>query len=577
MTIRSAEDADVQATFLATLVDEWVRCGVTDVVVGAGQRSTLGAGTLEAHPKLRVHTMVDERSGSYFALGLAMETGRPTLLWVTSGTATTEVSAAVMEANQALVPLIVCTADRPPELQHARDWQTADQRYLYMGATRWSFNPGVADAAMSGSWRSIAARAYGEALYNAKGPGPVHLNLPIREPWEFAYGELPAGRSGELPWHQWKPLSAIDELVSLPRRGVIIAGDERLDTGLAIEAARSLGWPILAETRSDLRVPADVVVASADVLARSPRFCAEVKPEVVLRFGRPGISKSVAAWLKGSDTQEWLVDPHGIWAGRTSEANVIVTADHREVCKRIIDQTPQAAPSEWLQMWKSLDKTAQLSIDEFMSDNSTGTLTEAVIGRELTEIVPPESNVFGGTSMPVRDVEWYARPRVDVKVYANRGVSGLEGLVSTAAGIARANPQRSNVALVGDLGFLYDTNAMWTLRSMASDLQLAIVVVDNRGGGIFSLFPHLRGLGDDVFQKVVGTPHDVDILSVAASFDIPTRTATTVEELASAVNDAIDAGGISVVYVRTDGRASMDFRVALHKHVVAQLEQTHFS
>lgn len=564
---------DLQATFFATLVDEWVRCGVTDAVLGAGQRSTILAGTLEKHPSIRTHVMVDERSAAYFALGIGIATQRPAVLWVTSGTATLELSAAVAEANTALVPLLVCTADRPLELQHARDWQSMDQRYLYQGATRWSFNPGVADAGMSSSWRSIAARSVGETMHHPAGPGPVHLNLPIREPWTFEYGDLPVGRPNNAPWHQWHsdPVAPSSELVSVlaqsGKRGVIIAGKTDLDAETVHACAQALGWPVLAEIRSEVRLPLETTVSTADALTRIPEFAEQQKPEIVLRLGMPVISKSVASWIQASGAEEWLIDMHDVWAGPTPDAHRIIRCDPNAFCKEVTGSSPVSTDPQWLESWKEAEAIAQQAIDESLAGDE---LSEPSIARCLVEYAPEHSNLFASTSMPVRDIEWYGKPRTNIHVHANRGLSGLEGLISTAAGIASSFPERSNLMMVGDLGFLYDINSLWALDD-TSNCRLTIVVVDNNGGGIFSLFSQLRGLGNDVFERVVATPHDMDLISVAQGFGVTVEEVKTRDELKNAVEESARSNGIHVVYVRTERPASLELRNRIHELVAQKI------
>ncbi len=563
--------SDTQATFFATLVDEWSRCGITDAVVGAGRRSTLLAGLLEVNSAIRVHVMVDERSASHFALGLSIATGRPAVMWCTSGTATVEFAAAVIEAHHSRVPLLVCTSDRPPELLHVRDWQAVDQRFLYAGSTRWSFDPGVADAAMRQSWRSIAARAFGETLHNPSGPGPVHLNLPIREPWTFDAGELPPGRPNGVPWHTWpratvRPSNeSIGALIAGERKGVIIAGNADYDYEPVHACARALGWPVFAEARSGTRVPESTTIAGYDALLRSPAFMEVHRPDVVVRFGMPVLSKTVTQWLQTHTPEQWLVSPFDEWTGTAGDAANIVRADIDEFCATVLALGPESADASWLQSWQRAERLAQRAIDEALLFD---VVTEPFVARSLAHSLPEGSILFASTSMPVRDVEWYAPARRGLSVIANRGVSGLEGMVSTAAGVA-LNNAGPNVLLTGDLGFLYDLNALWTLKGISGDLQLTIVIVDNDGGGIFDAFPELRGLGQNVYERVTFAPHRTDIVAAVEGLDVPVSVVTDPARLVDTVVQKCVEGGLGVVYVPIDRDTSSTMRKNIHACVAS--------
>src|ERR1700677_1833150 len=277
----------VQATFAATLVDEWVTGGVTDAVVCPGSRSTPLAFALA--DRLRVHVRLDERSAGFFAIGLSMASGQPTVLCVTSGTAAAELHAAVVEAHQGRVPLIVCTADRPPELHHVGASQTIDQVGLFTTSTRWSCDPGVPEESQEASWRPLAARAVAEARDGPRGPGPVHLNLAFREPLVGSAGPLPARPGPTLV--RSRPGAAVLD-TPLEGRGLIVAGANATSdpAGLVLLGER-LGWPILADPRSRCRLPG--TIAAADAIVRTPPST----PDTVVLLGAPWLSKAVGEQL----------------------------------------------------------------------------------------------------------------------------------------------------------------------------------------------------------------------------------------------------------------------------------------
>jgi 2-succinyl-5-enolpyruvyl-6-hydroxy-3-cyclohexene-1-carboxylate synthase len=286
-------DADVQATFAATLVDEWARAGVRHAVVAPGSRSTPLALALLADDRLRVHVVLDERSAGFYALGVGAATGVPAVVLTTSGTAAVELHPAVVEASYAGVPVVAVTADRPWELRDVGAPQTIDQAALFGGAVRWFADPGVADAAAAGAWRSLASRAVVEAV---AGHGPVHLNLPFRDPLVAAPGPLPPGRPDGAPFHRFDSTSATRSVPLLlseatVARGVVVAGRGADRIGDVVGWARERGWPVLADPLSGCRVPDDHVVARFDPVLRCDAFAAAAAPDLVVRVGAPPASK----------------------------------------------------------------------------------------------------------------------------------------------------------------------------------------------------------------------------------------------------------------------------------------------
>src|SRR5690606_27850812 len=323
--------ADVQATFAATLVDEWVRAGVTDAVVCPGSRSTPLALALAAEPAVRLHVHLDERSGAFYALGLGLATRRPAVVLTTSGTAAAELHPAVVEADLAAVPLLACTADRPPELRDVGAPQAIDQVHLYGRSVRWYADPGVPEPGGAGRWRPLAARAVAAATGDP--PGPVHLNLPFREPLVGTPGPLPPARD-RGPWARAvaaPPAAApVDEgdLAALAgelagRRGLIVAGRADVDGAAVHAAAEALGWPVVAEPRSPAWLAAPTAVAHLDAVLRSARAAEALRPEVVVRLGPPGSSRVVNEWLAASGAAEVVAGAPG-WSDPAGTAAVVV-------------------------------------------------------------------------------------------------------------------------------------------------------------------------------------------------------------------------------------------------------------
>ena len=552
------------ATFCATLVDEWARAGVTDAVVCPGSRSTPLAVALASDPRVVVHVHHDERSGAFMALGIGLASGRPAVVLTSSGTAAVELHPAIVEAHQSAVPLIAATADRPPELQGVAAPQTIDQQHLYGGSVRWFVDAGVPSEETRGAWRSLGARSVAEALgAGGRGPGPVQVNLPFRDPLVGEPGELPTGRASGRAWHtvvdDRSDLddAAVDTLTETLAavRGVIIAG--RGTGGAGVHAlAEKLAWPVLADPRSGARVPARTTVAAFDSVLRHPRFAADHRPEVVLRVGEQPASKVLAQWLAASGAREVVVHRRGAWIDPDRTADVVVAADPSPfiaaLAKRLAGTGASATP--WLARWAHAEEVAQRAIAAALGA-STGP-TEPGVARDVMAVLPEGSSLVLSSSMPVRDVEWFAAPRVGVDVFSNRGANGIDGVVSTAIGVALAS-RRPTALLVGDVALLHDTNGM--LMASSRDVDLTIVVVDNDGGGIFSFLPQATSLAPDTFERLFGTPHGVDLTALAAVHGIPEVTSLG------------EGNGVRMMRVRTNRAANVAVHDRINRAVVAAL------
>jgi 2-succinyl-5-enolpyruvyl-6-hydroxy-3-cyclohexene-1-carboxylate synthase len=516
----------VQATFSATLVDEWCRLGVTDAVVCPGSRSTPLALALAA--RLQVHVRLDERSGAFFALGLAQATGRPTVVCVTSGTAAAELHAAVVEAHHARVPLIVCTADRPPELHHVGAPQTIEQAGLFRAATRWEADPGVAHAGQARSWRSLATRAHAESMAGPAGPGPVHLNLAFREPLTGVPGPLPppdpdAGPPGATEG----ATPSLEE--ALGARGVLVVGrppaGRALDPQAVTALGSRLGWPVFADPLSGCRVPGTIAAADAIVRTHPPR------PECVVLLGSPWLSRPLGDYLAaaaGEGARVVAVDPWGEWA----DPQRIVTERHRCRIEPWLAAATAAAPVDpaWLTSWLAREERAQDAITRVLGDE----LNEPQVARSIHRWAARSgATLVTSASMPIRDLECYAAPeQAPPRVLANRGANGIDGVVSTAFGVAAADPDTPTVALLGDLALLHDVSALVNVPRVPCTL----VVVDNGGGGIFSFLPQAGAVEPARFEQLFGTPPASDVVHVARGFGLPSEDVASLPELERALD-----------------------------------------
>ena len=551
----------VQATFAATLVDEWARCGVTDAVISPGSRSTPLVLALANDDRIRVHVHIDERSAAFIALGLGVATGRPAVVVTTSGTAAAHLHPAILEAHHGRIPLIACTADRPPHLHHVAAPQTIEQRDLFGGALRWSHEPGLAVAVPPATWRSLATRAYSETTASVRGPGPVHLNLAFDEPLVAEPTELPPGRGSGKPWFEVTPsVVAPRAAVEAARgRGVIVAG-RGCDASVR-DLSEALGWPVLADPRSGLRGMPNAVAAFDPILRT---VGADLLPEVVVRVGDPPASKVLATWLAGlTDATHVLVDPHGVFADPDRTASIVMRSSPDAAC-RVLATGGDAAPPEWLQRWTQVETTAQQAIEEVLRGYPV--LTEPAVARTLTQALRADAILLTASSMPVRDVEWFGHPHQRVQVVANRGANGIDGLVSTAAGIALSG--RRTVAHLGDLAFLHDTNGLLGLKDRG--VACAFVVVDNSGGGIFSFLPQAKALPSSRFEQLFGTPQPVDIAGLARAHGLHSTAVSTVDALQA----ALAVGDSQVITVRSSREANVAVHDALNDAVASALRSS---
>lgn len=534
------------------LVDEFLRCGLADIVLAPGSRSAPLA--LAAHdaadgiangiangatPKtagraiheparLRLHVRIDERSAAYLALGLGKAQGWPAVAVCTSGTAAASFHPAVVEASQAGVPLLVLTADRPPELRDTGANQTIDQVKLYGDAVRWFCEVGVGEARAGAvaHWRSMACRAWASAT--GDDPGPVHLNLAFREPlvpdgspdWPESLGGRPGGAPwtvvGRCPQPQGvhAPEPAPEEL---PRaeRGLVVAGDDPPDPAAYVTLAQQRGWPVLAEPTSGARYGPNALSAYPYLLG-SPGFADGHRPDVVVTLGRPGLSRALLALLETA-REHIVVSRTPRWADPTRSATRVTGpapgTDSPEPERT--SEGPPARSSGWLREWLHADSVARSAVDRVL-DAQPG-LTEPGLARDLAAVIPDGGLLFAGSSMPIRDLDRTMRPRRGLRVLGNRGASGIDGSVSAAAGAALAHGGRS-YALLGDLALLHDQNGL-VLGPEEPSPDLTIVVVNNNGGGIFSSLPQASYGGP--FERVFGTPHGVQPDRIAATAGIP--------------------------------------------------------
>lgn len=552
----------------ATFVDEWVALGVDVAMIAPGSRSTPMALALASHPGMATHVFIDERVASFAAVGAARSRGTPVIVLCTSGTAVTEFHSAVVEAHHSEVPVIVITADRPPELQGVGAPQTIDQTNVYGTAVRRFIDTGVADARDSGRWRGIARDIVDATLDDPKGAGPVHVNVPFREPLlgdvvalapRTSGSDVVRGRRNGQP-----DGSTVEEIRSLLgardgslRRGVIIAGDSPNDVAV-LDLARATGWPVWADPRSGLRIGHPNVIAAVDPLLRDDGVASRLRPEVVLRFGSLPASKVV-----GTRLREWACTQVCVTGGsQLMDPDRIVT---RHVVAGDADTARALAASlgtseaAWLRDWQAASNAADGAIAAAVN---TDPLTEPAVAHVVASESASRGPLWVSSSMPIRDVEWFAPARNGFVVLANRGANGIDGVTSSAIGTALAM-DRPVTLLIGDVAFLHDSSALVGLARRGCDVR--IVLVDNHGGAIFSFLPQAGALDEVTFETLFGTPSDVDVELLARAHGVAYGRATTRDELIA----QLALAGPRIVHVRTDRRRVVGDHDALNRSVAA--------
>ena len=515
--------------------------------------------------------MIDERSAAFLALGIARASRAPALVLCTSGTAAANFHPAVIEADQARVPLLVVTADRPEELRATGANQTIDQTKLYGGAVRFFAEiaaPHDSSGGAASRWRSVVGQAY--AASAGSPPGPVHLNVAFREPL-VEPGSEPAdtaagGRPEARAWTETVVASrrpspeiaaALAGEIASVERGLIVIGDCDLDAGPVVELAHKSGWPLLAEPTSGAR-RGENAITTFDALLRHAPFAAAHRPELVLRVGKPALSRALSGLL-APEVPQVLVDRDGARLDPERSVSRIVAADEALLCETLCERLDLREESFWLRSWREAEKAARPAIDHVLDSDDTP--TEPRAARDLAALVPDAGVLVAASSMPIRDLNSFMAARSGLRVLGNRGASGIDGFVSSAVGVALVSPRRT-YALAGDLSLLHDQNGLIG----RADANLALVVVNNDGGGIFSLLPQ-AGLATG-FEELFGTPHGLDLAALARLYGIGYHRL----ERAGNLGTAVSGEGLTLVEVRTERMKNAELHKRLWSAVAVALD-----
>jgi 2-succinyl-5-enolpyruvyl-6-hydroxy-3-cyclohexene-1-carboxylate synthase len=567
----------------SALAEELERAGVGHVCISTGSRSAPLALAIWRQPGLQTWVLVAERCSGFFALGVARQTGQPVAVLTTSGTAAANLHPAVAEASESRTPIVVITADRPPELRGRGAGQTIDQLKLFGSAVRWFCEVGVHPASDDGllHFRSVAVRAVAESLGSP--PGPVHLNVPLTEPLapDEVENDVSAesalaleGRPGRRPITKvarqanvpsGELVSEFAELITGCERGVILAGRGQ-DPGVAqavTAVAGACGYPVLAEPISQLRAgkhSLESVVAHYDAIFRA--LPDGLEPELVVRVGDMVTSKAVRTWLTAHpECRQVVVDPDGAWNEPTARAELIARADPKLLFGWFAEELERRRERRWLDLWREADRLASEAIDSFL-DGLGEEPFEPRVHRRLATLLPALSTVFVASSMPVRDLESFL-PAIDrpVRFLANRGANGIDGVVSSALGAASVAPGPTFV-LLGDLALYHDMNGLLAYGRLRA--EATIVVLNNGGGGIFDFLPIARHR--DGYEELFGTPTGLDLEKVAALYGLPFTRVASHGELDTAL------GGPGMVEVVLDRRRNVELHEQVFDHVKQRLQ-----
>jgi 2-succinyl-5-enolpyruvyl-6-hydroxy-3-cyclohexene-1-carboxylate synthase len=557
-------------------VDELWRAGVKHVCISPGSRSTPLTMSIVRDGRFRIWSLLDERSAGFFAVGLARKGRSPVALVCTSGTATGNYLPALMEARSSRVPLVVLTADRPPELHHVGSNQTVDQAKLYGSYTKWYVEMPVPDTneslmrhARATAWRAVTCAQVDPA-------GPVHVNWPFREPLippaaiPEPEGEQPA-RMHQVFSADFQPsdeaVQTLSILLSSAQRGMIVCGP--MDRPGFAEAvgllSRKWNVPLLADALSQVRCgehDTTNVVDTYDLMLRTPQFVDALRPDVIVRFGQAPTSKVLSQFLsQQTQARQVVVDEDPVWRDPLFTATDVVHSNPTRLCERLLDQIVTQTSADWTTLWREANQRTRGVVHHVLKDPAW---FEGRVIVELNHLLPTGASLFAGNSMPVRDLDSFCLTKSEnMHVLSNRGASGIDGVVSTALGVS-GESREPVVLVIGDISFYHDLNGL--LAASRHALNLLIVLIHNDGGGIFSFLP--QASHKDTFSHFQ-TSHGIDFRQAVEMYHGHFERVADWNGFQSAVDAALQRTGVSVLELRTDGEEN----VQLHRAIFEQVRQ----
>ncbi len=564
---------NTNTVWASILTETLKRSGLTTAVICPGSRSAPLAITFAQQAGIEAIPVLDERAAAFFALGISRQFGLPVALVCTSGTAGANFYPAVIEASQSQVPLLILTADRPPELRDCRAGQTIDQLKLFGNFPNWQAELALPDLdlGMLAYLRQTIIHATERSRWPV--PGPVHLNIPFREP----LAPIPQAEAEGLALH-FQPedfFAAVEPLslqfdhqikLNLPipiqkwqqcHRGVIIAGPAQPQSpedycAAIAQLSQALGWPVLAEGLSPLRNYAEInpyLISTYDLILRNQALATQLAPELAIRIGELPTSKELRTWLDGVQPKQWIVDPGGQnldpLHGRTVHLRLPV--------EQLVQVLPdKKVSSEYLELWCTTEAKVRQALDQTMAKISIP--FEGKVAWLLSQTLPLNTPLFIANSMPIRDVESFWQPgNSKIRPLFNRGANGIDGNLSTALGIAYRH--QSSVMLTGDLALLHDTNGFLLQHKFVG--HLTIVLINNNGGGIFEMLPVAKF--EPPFEDFFATPQGIEFSKLCATYDVEHELIQSWEELTQWLNP-LPTKGIRVLELRSDRKADAKWR-----------------
>jgi 2-succinyl-5-enolpyruvyl-6-hydroxy-3-cyclohexene-1-carboxylate synthase len=512
--------------YVYTIVNSFIQAGVEDVVVSPGSRSTpLAYAFASLQDELNVYRHIDERAAGFFALGLAKASGKPVVLVCTSGTAAANYYPAIIEAKYARVPLIICTADRPHELREVGAPQTINQVRIYGENVKWSAEFPLPDDAPETLPYLARHTARAAAIACAYPMGPVHMNIPFREPLiiDFHYKGLEVAFQKSYPSPLQPGAEAVEDLQSIinfTAKGIIVVGELPLATDRRDlwEFIERLKWPVLVESLSNMRtnIPErclPYIISTYDAVLKVESLKQQLKVDTVIRFGAQPVSKFLMQFITTSKPKHFVVvDEDPMFRDSTSMSTHYIHGAINDWL-RYVDF--QAQPeSTYLKQWQHVEKLAVERIQQYKEWSTD----EGAQVYQLLQTIPNGADLFVSSSMPIRDIDTFlVSTTKDLRIFANRGANGIDGVISTAFGFSAANPSRPTYLLIGDLAFLHDSNAFVATRYQPVNLH--VIVMNNDGGGIFSYLPQAKV--EAHYEELFGTPTALTFEHLAQMYDLP--------------------------------------------------------
>jgi len=569
--------------YLGAFVDELARMGVHQVVISPGSRSTPIALLLAEHPDIEVFVHVDERSAAFFALGMAKGQQKPVAILCTSGSAAANYFPAIVEAYYGRVPLIVLTADRPHELRDIGAAQTINQVNLYGHHVKWFMDMPLPELTsdMIKFTRTVCARAVQTAC--SRPFGPIHLNFPLREPlipdlddpYKFDHAEKPPviAQQGQL--------SVPDEFINilssrLPQNGVFICGpmDEYHEEfkHSIVALAKTLNYPILADPLSQLRSGLhnkEMIINHYDAFLKDEEIRKFLKPELIIRFGAIPVSKSIMFYLKENESvSQMVIDSGQGWRDPVGSAEQFIYCDETYFCQKLLNEVigQEKKNYEWFQKWQSINEITDVTLKE----NLPHSINEVSVVSYLQSAITDEANIVIGNSMPIRDIDTaFLVSNKKWTLFGNRGVNGIDGVISTALGISTNS--KPTYLLIGDLSFYHDMNGL--LAAKRYGLNLTIILINNNGGGIFSMLPQAKY--DRHFELLFGTPIDLNFQSVAKLYGANYFEVKSASELCSVLNQLKNQKRLNIIEVQTNRMENASIRQEYWKKVSRKVKHVH--